>query len=1435
MNKRFLTIMILVFLAISVIIPAFSQKSFCRQNITPRIIGNELSEKNMENEKYSEMSFSVSSSTGDQTAGIYNGTLVSEWILGPAKSVNKLVMTADGYILVGADFGIIMLSKQGDYKWGILTLSNVTSISYGDINGDLSDEILTGCEDGLFLITNISGYIISSNYLGERIIYVSILEIDGDISKEYIVILANATILALDYMDGLLWKYFVGDEIVDTAICDIDNDGRDEVIIGTQSGYIFAIKNGELLWSFFAGNTIGSLLGKDVNGDTIPEILFGTLDGYLYNLTNTGKLYKKIYLGKPIISLLIDDLNSDGKIEIAAGTQTGHVFLLATNGTIIYTTFLGEEILGIKSANLTADNFLEIVIRGNASIFGLNYSLYQLWQYSAVAEDYLAEDIDNDLQSEVILGETDNYLEVLENDSNLKSTYTISLDAFNHIVDDADDDGLSEYIIINEYGEIDVIKHNKTIVAKENISEVINYCLGSDIDDNRIMNVILGLNNGSLVVYEYPLNLQWTIDLGSPINHIIVDDINDDGKRELIVSTVSGSFIVNASGSIIKNYLSGYNVTVCSIGDSDSDGTKEMHFGTSDGYLYVLNYSSASPEWSLNMGPSGVRVISISDINIAIGLSNGTILLVNGTTREFIWKQMLSGEIIKIMYDEHHGNIFLIAISEYEVGILDYSTGNFLAKRAFLRIISADLNDFNGDLRRDIALIDAYEGLIIVNSGLKVLWRVELPEIRYGRINAYDVDNDVVSELVISTSLGTVIIDATPEIWIIEPQDNSWHSTNRVNITWSMCGVIPYRFEIYLNDQLIDTIYTAWTRNYTIEIPSDGSWAITVKVQPKAGHPRQASVIAHVDTLAPFLNIIQPENDTFTSNRNITLIWEGNDEGSGIDHYEVRLDLGEWLSVGLANSYEFTNLNYGEHILEVAAYDVAGNVNISSIRVIVDFKAPEIYIIEPLNNSFVNKSSFNVTWDYAEDYLDYFEIRIDNGTPINVGMNTSYELYNLSDGKHVIEITGYDKAENKERVIIEFTIDTQSPQLCLLSPKNNSYINTTTITIKWNALDDHLDKVKIWINETLLNETDEASGEIEITLNDGYYIIRAMVIDEARNANESLIVLYIDTLKPVVVLSSPTNNTWINNSTIEIKWSASDTLSGISYYELRINEGAWIKIFTTYFSVKLNDGSHEIIIRAYDRAGNYAEVRSLINIDTKAPRVNIKSPINGTHLNITDLRVEWECTDRNLDIVLIVLDSKVIATLPDYISSYYIINDISEGMHNVTIICLDKAGNVGTHAVIFVIDRTPPTIVITNIENNTVLENETLKIEWIIIDELSPIKAVYVRIDGEEWRFVDHSFYEVDLTKLSIGDHYFTIKAIDKASNHAQVTLHFIIKEKEIPSKPPSYIPHIIGLALITLIVGIIDLWIYYKKKQIKLVVEGQEEKVESNSKNITS
>ncbi len=88
----------------------------------------------------------------------------------------------------------------------------------------------------------------------------------------------------------------------------------------------------------------------------------------------------------------------------------------------------------------------------------------------------------------------------------------------------------------------------------------------------------------------------------------------------------------------------------------------------------------------------------------------------------------------------------------------------------------------------------------------------------------------------------------------------------------------------------------------------------------------------------------------------------------------------------------------------------------------------------------------------------------------------------------------------------------EPPRISILSPSNETVLNTTTVTITWNASDDvGIDHYEIYVNETLIAIVSPNETNYNLTFeNSGTYIISLKVIDTSgKTASDSILIRVI--------------------------------------------------------------------------------------------------------------------------------------------------------------------------------------------------------------------------------------------------------------------------------------------------------------------------------------
>ena len=158
---------------------------------------------------------------------------------------------------------------------------------------------------------------------------------------------------------------------------------------------------------------------------------------------------------------------------------------------------------------------------------------------------------------------------------------------------------------------------------------------------------------------------------------------------------------------------------------------------------------------------------------------------------------------------------------------------------------------------------------------------------------------------------------------------------------------------------------------------------------------------------------------------------------------------------------------------------------------------------------------------------------------------------------------------------------------------NGWYISNVTVTL---IASDSLPFVA-WIHYAV-DDGGWLNYSAPLTLHDGKHSLTFYAFDASRSppernhhANVS-----VDTTPPVVRLEAPAQAV---TSSIPVRWTGSDTGSGIAGYEIQVDGGPFQTVgFATNVTLVLADGLHTFAVRATDLAGNVETQTRSVSVDT---------------------------------------------------------------------------------------------------------------------------------------------------------------------------------------------------------------------------------------------
>jgi len=350
------------------------------------------------------------------------------------------------------------------------------------------------------------------------------------------------------------------------------------------------------------------------------------------------------------------------------------------------------------------------------------------------------------------------------------------------------------------------------------------------------------------------------------------------------------------------------------------------------------------------------------------------------------------------------------------------------------------------------------------------------------------------------------------------------------------------------------------------------------------------------------------------------------------------------------------------------AVDNAGNLQetILSIAICgVDTVAPTIDVTGVVNDTYYNTN--------IVAYITITDANLDKSTvTLNDIVFTSGTTIS-AENVYYLNITVSDLAGNTATQNILFTIDKTLPIITITGVTNNEYYNTD-VTPVIEISDTYLDTHTITLNDVDFTSGSTVSAE-------GMYYLTVTAADLAGNTATQSVVFMIDKTKPVITVTGVNNDAYYNtnvtptiNVTDEYFNYTIITLNGIGFVS-----GATIT----------QEGTHILYVYAEDFAKNNATMIITFTIDKTIPEIIISGVSDSTYYNISITPI-ISITDINLNTSITTLNDVA------FISGTTISAD---GLYYLNVTATDKAGNNNEIKIMFTIDKTPPTITITGVND----------------------------------------------------------------------------------------------------------------------------------------
>jgi hypothetical protein len=464
-------------------------------------------------------------------------------------------------------------------------------------------------------------------------------------------------------------------------------------------------------------------------------------------------------------------------------------------------------------------------------------------------------------------------------------------------------------------------------------------------------------------------------------------------------------------------------------------------------------------------------------------------------------------------------------------------------------------------------------------------------------------------------------VDATPPNDFVPTADPpSWTNGTQPIITFSTTDDLSGMDHYEISNNSVS--FSTQSSPYTLPSLSDGVHNITVRAFDVAGNYLDRWVDVYIDTTPPlnFTPVATPSN--WTNNTTPVVTFSTTDVTTSVDHYEVSIN-GTPFTVQ-TSPYTLPPQTDGIYNITVRAYDIVNNYQEAWVDIYIDTVSPDDFTPIANPSTWAQNTQPEITFSTTDDTsgVEYYEVRIDSEDFAN--QTSPYTLPSQPDGIHNITVRAHDRAGNYKDSYVDVYIDTNSPDAFTTTADPNvwTYDPQPVITFSTTDTPSDIDHFEVKIDsEGFSTQTSPYTLPVQ---SDGIHNITVRAFDFAGNSMDSYVDVYIDVTDPVDFTPYAPSG-WIVDNQPEITFLTTDATSGIDHYEVRIDSQDFETQTSPYTLPAQSDGTHNITVRAYDRAGNYIDRYVEVHIDTTPPTIT-HTPVS-TGNKDTNIRITATITD----------------------------------------------------------------------------------------------------------------------------------------------------------------------------------------------------------------
>ncbi|WP_218043354.1 Ig-like domain-containing protein [Oryzomonas rubra] len=508
----------------------------------------------------------------------------------------------------------------------------------------------------------------------------------------------------------------------------------------------------------------------------------------------------------------------------------------------------------------------------------------------------------------------------------------------------------------------------------------------------------------------------------------------------------------------------------------------------------------------------------------------------------------------------------------------------------------------------------------------------------------------------------------------------------------------------------------------TLRLDAFSKNQVKVKVSNlQFGYVQITNAVTTGDTAKPISSITNPISNTSISGNNILISGTADDgTGSGVNTIEVSLDGGStWILANGTISWQYLwNVpSSGTYTVMSRATDNAGNIEVPATGVtftvsLPDLAAPTGSIVIQAADNYTKSTSVTLALA-ANDPSGVTQMCISNTGTCTAWQPFAQSLpWLLTNGDGLKTVRAWFKDSvgnsNSQPYIASITLDTAAPVLSVSTLPNGAYTNNAILNLSGAVTDSGSGLKQFTINDIVVTVNPDGTYSQAVTLVSGANTVTVIATDNAGNQTTNSRTITYDTTAPVIIITSPADNSAVASQNVEIKGSVDKN----ALVTVKVNSGspqnALMNGMAFSSTTTLVPGANTIEVTATDLAGNSGTAKRTVMFDNQQPSLAIIDPIQDISTNLAGWLLKGTVTDTLTETtVAITVDGQTFQ--PQVVNGTFSqqLNFTTEKTYTITVIATDAAGNKTTVLRNIIYDTTKP-LLSADVTSPTRLASQTI-------------------------------------------------------------------------------------------------------------------------------